>query len=136
MSEHKSSQNQNSQANMHPPPMTAGQAAAPTPLNNQSNVLFNQLQSVLNLLYNQQKNNNNKQLDEQNKQQQNLQIVQLLKKQSMVNKATQRAGSDCGQNLVAASNKSTRHTEPSQLLSNNWLSNKNIANNNKSKSPK
>ena len=69
MSEHKSSQNQNSQANMHPPPMTAGQAAAPTPLNNQSNVLFNQLQSVLNLLYNQQKNNSNKQLDEQNKQQ-------------------------------------------------------------------
>lgn len=54
MSEHKSSQNQNSHANMHPPPMIPSQAAAPP------NVLVNQLQSVLSLLCNR---TGNKQLE-------------------------------------------------------------------------
>ena len=56
--------------------------------------------------------------------------MQLLKKQSMVNKAT-RAGSGSGKS------KATRHTDgivandqlPSQLPSNNWLSNKNMRSN-------
>jgi hypothetical protein len=71
MSEHKSSQNQNNQdVNMHPPLITPGQGLVPNQLS-ENNVL-NQLQSVLNLLYNQQKSNSNMPLDEKNKQQQNL----------------------------------------------------------------
>ena len=57
MSEHKSSQNQNSHANMNHPQagltqqqQAAGQQMTPNQLNNQNTVLVNQLQIVLNAL--------------------------------------------------------------------------------------
>jgi len=154
--DHKSSQNQNSHANMNPPAFAQpNQPIAASQLNNQNTVLVNQLQIVLNALYNAQRCPSGNRPDEQ-KPPSNLQIVQLLKRQAAANRAT-RTGTGSVANTAATAGRSARPTEAvvsfgpevgitQPSASNNWLSNKNMRSttaesaifsmsNNKSKSP-